>query len=514
MNVTPVEDAVSPFVLALDLGSSSVRALLYDAHGDQLEESETQITHQLRSTSDGGSEGDAIALFDMVCSCIDGVLEWAGDRTTDIGAVATSSFWHSLMALDDSGNPMSAVLMWSDKRSGPDVRDLTEHIAPEVLHQRTGCRPHSSYWPAKLLWFRRTRGETWSHVALWTSFADYVAFRLSGAHRMSVSMASGTGMLDVGANVWDQEILDTVGVPVTAMPELSDRDLPLPALRPEFANRWKALADIPWYPAVGDGAAANIGAGCIGADRIAITVGTSAAMRMISDHEPSAKAPPHFIPPRIWNYRLDRHHRVVGGALSNAGNVTGWIARHMAQGEFDGLSEGAAEVAADGHGLTILPFLAGERSPSWNDRATGTFSGLRLSTTPAEIFRATLEATAYRIAAIYDDLSLLVNPEHEIHINGAAALQSSMWIQIISDTLGHSIQAVDADAEASARGAALCALETLGLRPDLRGEGDTITRTYEPDRGNHRIYAEARRRQKRLESALRAFEEGGIPESA
>jgi len=514
MNVTPVEAAVSPFILALDLGSSSVRALLYDAHGDQLEDSETQIAHQLRSTSDGGSEGDAIALFDMVCSCIDGVLAWAGDHATDIGAVATSSFWHSLLALDGSGAPLSPVLMWSDKRSGPDVPALTAHIAPEVLHQRTGCRPHSSYWPAKLLWFQRTRGVVWSDVALWTSFADYVALRLTGANRTSVSMASGTGMLDVTESVWDPEVLYAVGVEKSVMPELTDRDQPLPPLLTEFASRWKALANIPWYPAIGDGAAANIGAGCIGADRIAITVGTSAAMRMITDHEPAAKSPLSFIPPRIWNYRLDRHHRVVGGALSNAGNVAGWIARHMAQGEFDDLSEGAAKVAADGHGLTILPFLAGERSPSWNDRATGTFSGLRLSTTPAEIFRATLEATAYRIAAIYDDVSLLVMPQHEIHINGAAALRSSMWIQIISDTLGHAVQAVDADAEASARGAALCALETLGLRPDLRGVGNTIAHAYQPDAENHRIYARARRRQKRLESALSAFEEGGIPDTA
>lgn len=514
MNVTSVEDAVSPFILALDLGSSSVRALLYDAHGDQLEDSETQIAHQLRSTSDGGSEGDATALFDMVCSCIDGVLAWAGERMTHIGAVATSSFWHSLLALDGSGKPLSPVLMWSDKRSGPDVRDLTAHIAPEVLHQRTGCRPHSSYWPAKLLWFRRTCGETWQNVELWTSFADYVALRLTGANRTSVSMASGTGLLDINESVWHLEVLDAVSVDVSAMPELTDRNQPLPELLPEFTNRWKALADIPWYPAIGDGAAANVGAGCIGADRIAITVGTSAAMRMITDHEPSAKSPLSFIPPRIWNYRLDRHHRVVGGALSNAGNVAGWIARLMAQGEFDDLSEGAAQVAADGHGLTILPFLAGERSPSWNDRATGTLSGLRLSTTQADIFRATLEATAYRIAAIYDDLSLLVKPEHEIHINGAAALRSSMWIQIISDTLGHPVQAVEADAEASARGAALCALETLGLRPDLRGEGNTVARTYEPDGRNHRIYASARRRQKRLEAALSAFEEGGIPEPA
>lgn len=512
MKVIRIEEAAAPFILSLDLGSSSIRALLYDAHGDQLEDSEIQITHHLKSTHDGGSEGDAIALFDVVCTCLDGIVTWAGDRVGDIGAVATCCFWHSLLALDRAGRPVSPVLMWSDKRSGPDVRELVARMPPEALHQRTGCRPHSSYWPAKLLWFKRTQPETWSTVARWTSFSDYVLLRMTGDVLTSLSMASGTGLLDISGNIWDGAVLGAVDVAPTTMPALTDRDIPLPHLLPDFAKRWPSLAKVPWYPAIGDGAAANVGAGCIGPDRIAITVGTSAAMRMITDDTREPESSAASIASRIWNYRLDREHRVVGGALSNAGNVTGWLAEHMADGEFEGMSEGAAEIAPDGHGLTILPFLAGERSPSWNDTATGTFSGLRLSTSPAEIFRATLEATAYRIATIYDDLKRLVDADHEIHINGAAALSSPMWVQIITDTLGHRVDAVDADAEASARGAALCALETLGVRPDLRDASGSIARFYAPNPNHHAVYADARRRQDRLEAAISSFQVDIFPE--
>lgn len=512
MKVIRIEEAAAPFILSLDLGSSSIRALLYDANGDQLEDSETQITHHLKSSHDGGSEADAIALFDLVCSCLDGVVAWASDRVDAIGAVATCCFWHSLLALDRAGRPVSPVLMWSDKRSGPDVGDLVARMPPEALHQRTGCRPHSSYWPAKLLWFKRTQPETWTTVKRWTSFVDYVMDRLTGDVLTSLSMASGTGLLDISRNTWDDVVLAAVDVEPVAMPALTDRDVPLPELLPDFARRWPALANVPWFPAIGDGAAANVGAGCIGTNRIAITVGTSAAMRMITEDSVDPEPPHSTIPSRIWNYRLDREHRVIGGALSNAGNVTGWLARHMAGGEFEDLSERAAELRPDGHGLTLLPFLAGERSPSWNDAATGTFSGLRLSTSPAEIFRATLEATAYRIATIYDDLGRLVDKDHEIHINGAAALSSPMWVQIITDTLGHPIEAVDVDAEASARGAALCALETLGLRPDLRDPSGSIARFYTPDPDHHAIYADARRRQDRLEAAIRSFQADTLPQ--
>lgn len=506
MKVIPLAEAAPPFVLSLDLGSSSIRALVYDAQGDQLEGSETQISHRLEITADGGAEGDAIALFDVVCSCLDGVISWAGDHAGDIGAVAISCFWHGLLALDQSGDPVSPVLMWSDKRSGPDVRELVARMPPEVLHQQTGCRPHSSYWPAKMLWFRRTQPEIWSNVSRWTSFSDYVLLRLTGDVLTSLSMASGTGLLDIEGQVWDVRVLEAVGVEPATMPALTDRDQPLPRLGTAFANRWPALATVPWYPPIGDGAAANVGAECIGPDRIAITVGTSAAMRLVTSDAGTPGATHEPIPPRIWNYRLDRAHRVVGGALSNAGNVTGWIADHMAGGEFEDLSQRAAEVAPDGHGLTILPFLAGERSPSWNDLASGTWTGVRLSTSPAEIFRATLEATAYRIATIYDDLSLLADDDHEIHINGAAALGSPLWVQIIADTLGHRINAIDADAEASARGAALCALESLHVRPNLRGAGERIAASYSPDPRHHALYAAARRRQERLEAVIGSFQ--------
>ncbi len=510
MKVIPLQEASAPFILSLDLGSSSIRALLYDANGDQLGESETQIRHELKSTPDGGSEGDAVKLFEIVCDCIDGVLDWAGDRSSDIGAVATSCFWHSLLALDAAGEPLSPVLMWSDKRSGADVPDLVARFPPAALHQRTGCRPHSSYWPAKLLWFHRTRPDVWPSVARWVSFSDYVALRFTGELVTSLSMASGTGLLDTTGNTWDTSVLAAINIRPESVPDLTDRDQPLPGLLPEFCERWGALTGVPWYPAIGDGAAANVGARCVGRDRIAVTVGTSAAMRMITGESPDHVASAHTIPPRVWNYRLDRMHRVVGGALSNAGNVTAWLARHMAEGEFESLSEAAARMAPDGHGLTVLPFLAGERSPSWNDAATGTFSGVRLSTTPADLFRATLEATAYRIATIYDDLQQLVDPEHEIHVNGAAALNSPMWIQIIADTLGHHLEAIDADAEASARGAALCALQALGTRPDLRGDDREVAETYEPNPENHTVYTQARRRQDRLEEAMNGFQDTSI----
>jgi sugar (pentulose or hexulose) kinase len=127
---------------------------------------------------------------------------------------------------------------------------------------------------------------------------------------------------------------------------------------------------------------------------------------------------------------------------------------------------------------------------------------VRLATTGGDLFRVTLESTAYRLAAIYDDLRTLAAPGHEIHANGAAALSSPLWLQIIADTLGHRIDAVDAEAEASARGAAVCALEALFKDMTLDRFGHAVSLSYEPDPVAHQVYVLARGRQSRLEDAI------------
>jgi gluconokinase len=488
-------------VLAIDVGSSSVRALLYDGVGRQVVGSETQMEYRQRITADGGSESDPAELLELTLRCIDGVVGWSTANDKPISAVGATSFWHGMMGIDASNRPTTPVYMWSDKRSGPDAAELAAKIDATATHQATGCRIHSSYWPAKLRWLRRTDPDIFKRTARWVSITDFVYRELFGTLGTSVSMASGTGLMNAVTLDWDPGMMEATGLDSGKLPPIVDRTEPYSGLADAYARRWPGLGAIPWYPAIGDGAAANVGAACVGRSRIAMTIGTSAAMRIVVPDEPDRADNP-YLPPRIWSYRLDRERRVLGGALSNGGNVTGWLADHLADGDFDGLTAVAAGIEPDGHGLTVLPFLAGERSPSWNDNATGTISGIRLATTGGDLFRATLEATAYRLAAIYDDLKPLATPSHHILANGAAALGSPLWLQIIADVLAHGIEALDAEAEASARGAAICALDALGVIDSLDELVSAVSRQYEPDPGHHQRYVAARKRQAEYEHAI------------
>jgi gluconokinase len=286
------------------------------------------------------------------------------------------------------------------------------------------------------------------------------------------------------------------------LPALIDRQDRLPGLTPAWRSRWPALADVPWFPALGDGAAANLGTGAVGNDRIAVTIGTSGAMRVITEDGATQR---HQLSDRLWAYRLDRTHRVCGGALSNGGNVAGWLARNFASGDFEVLTREAEPMDPDSHGLTVLPLLAGERSPSWNDDATGVFAGVTLATRPGQIYRAVLEATAYRFAAIHEALQPLLTPDHATFANGAAALKSPLWLQIIADTLGVPVAALDADAEVSARGVAISALETIGAIDALRPGRVPVKHTYTPGADAHAAYHAGWKRQQALEAAVQGF---------
>jgi gluconokinase len=495
-------EAVSPLVMAIDIGSSSVRALLYDGEGNQVSDSEHQSPHSLQTTADGGATADPDHLVELVYTCIDHALANAESRRGDIAAVAMTTFWHGLLGLSAEMTPTTQVLMWGDKRSGEDADALDAMLDGRIVHSDTGCRLHSSYWPAKLLWLRRTMPDAYERTQHWVSLADYVSWAIHGELVTSISMASGTGIMQANGASWYQPMLETLGLTLDFLPRLTDRDVAFPSPRHALCVRWPDLAAIPWFPAIGDGAAANVGAGCVGNDRIALTIGTSGAMRAISedDHDYEDVAEP--LSPKLWQYRLDRRHRVAGGALSNGGNITNWLAQLASTTSFDELSTEAAQVPPDGHGLTVLPFFAGERSPSWNDNATGTITGLHLGTTRGDLFRAFLEATAYRFDSIYEDLRHLVAPEHEIHANGAAALGSPLWLQILADTLRHRVEALDAEAEASARGAAICALESINAIDTLLSTPHNVVHSYAPDAPRGDIYALGRARLERLESTI------------
>jgi gluconokinase len=478
-------------ILSIDVGSSSVRAELFDGSGDRIEGREVKLDYEFDYTPDGGAIQDAEELLDLVVLAVDGVLSGAGD--TEISGVAMSTFWHSVLGLDREGRPTTPILTWADRRAAEAVTDLLEQLEERAYHQRTGCVPHSSYWPAKLLWARHAIPEAFERTESWVSPADYFYARFFGGHyQVGTSMASGTGLFDQNQRKWDPETLGTLPVDEARLSTISDE--PRVGLAGEWAERWPALRETPWLPAVGDGACSNVGSGCTGSDRLAIMVGTSGAMRVLW------KAESVEIPDGPWCYRADAERYVMGGALSDGGNLIEWLRNTLHLPDPEETERLLSEMEPDSHGLTFLPLLAGERGPGWADMANGTVSGLSMSSRPVEILRAAMEAVAFRFAIIAEMLETASPGEKEVVASGGGLLNSPTWTRIMADTLGRPVT-ISAVKEASSRGAALIALEALG-GPEIEAADVPLGETFEPDSGRHEIYRKALERQRRLYDAV------------
>jgi gluconokinase len=362
-------------VLALDVGTSSVRAQRLDERGETAGEARQEEY-----------EADDPA---AVAAAVHTVL---GDEEPD----AISCFAHSVVAVDEEWNALTPILGWRDTRSAGAAEWLARRLDADAIHARTGAFLHPSFWPAKLAWLAEAEPETFRRAAWFVSFADY----LHGRPETSLGMASTSGLLDLTTRDWDEELLATLGIERGRLPQ---------------------IADVPLWS---DAACSNAGAGCVGRERAALMVGTSGALRVV--YETTRPQPK----PGLFLYLADARRVVEGGALSDGGNLYEWLECTL------GDSSGSlAERDPRDHGLAFLPFLGGERSTGWNPHARGAVHGLTFETTPLDLRQAAYEGVAFRFAAVAD----LLPDVSEVVATGAALLHDREWIQIMADALARPI---------------------------------------------------------------------------
>jgi gluconokinase len=329
------------------------------------------------------------------------------------------------------------------------------------------------------------------------SIGEYFYFRWLGQRACSYSIASWTGLLNRQKLEWDTELLGALPISADQLSPLVDATTPLRGLAAEFAARWPALSNVVWFPTAGDGATANIGSGCVDPTRTALTIGTTSAMRVTVPPLVGAGASTTLaIPQGLWSYRVDRDHELLGGALSEGGSLYAWMRDTLQLDSGGDLESALAAMAPDAHGLTVLPFLAGERAPGWVPDARASILGLSLNTQPIEILRAGLEAVAYRLALIFELLRAVAPEAQEVIASGGALMRSPTWIQIIADVLGVPV-ITSAEQEATSRGTALLALKGLHVIGSYEHLPAALGAVHSPDRARHEIYIGAVNRQQK-----------------
>ncbi|MEQ1861944.1 MAG: gluconokinase [Chthoniobacteraceae bacterium] len=481
----------SHLVLALDLGTSSTRTAIFDAHANRILPTTTQQTYKLITSPDGGAELDPTALMSAVRHCLDQTMRvYRSDpamRTRAIAGIGVSSFWHSLLGVNAKGDPVTRVITWADSRCRADAAALREKFGEKALHARTGCMVRASFWPAKLKWLRRTQPKVWARVKQWMSPAEWLQLKLTGGAHCALGMATGTGLFNPSTMQWDAELLKTCAISPALLRPLSDAPLPVAGL---LAREFPELRGVPWFPGIGDGAASNLGSGATRPGIAAINFGTSGALRVIRETgTPRA-------PFGVSCYRVDARRYLVGGAISNAGNLRAWGLRELKLPDDAALEAELAQRPGPAPGLSVLPFWNAERAPKWNEEQRGAIVGITHHTTALDLLQAITEASYQRLARIAELIFATEKTTPKLIVSGGI-LRSAQALQRLADVFGQPLYPSE-EMEASIRGAAIYALEQLGDTPTATRFGPPV----KPRAQYAKLYAEARERQRKIEALL------------
>ncbi|HOQ53928.1 MAG TPA: gluconokinase [Micropruina sp.] len=449
-------------VIGLDVGTTAAKVSAFALGGGW----RTSVSHEypLQQPQPGWEVQDPMLVWRALHEGLADVATECG--AAEIVGIGVSSAMHGLIGLDEELCPITPLLTWADSRAADQAMRLRDTELGRRLHRTSGTPIHSMSHLTKLLWYGENEPETLRAARWWVGLKDFLLYQLTGELVTEVSNASGTGLLDLATRTWNPEALALVGVGAERLPPVRPTTDALP-LRDDLADALGLPRGLPVVLGAGDGPLGNLGVGALEPGVVGLSLGTSGAIRMITDRpyvDESGK---------LFCYHLAQDSWVIGGAISNGGIVVRWAGDVFGVdfadepgGNPDGLLlDLARDVPLGSDGLVMLPFLMAERAPLWDPTIPGAFLGVRRSHTRAHFVRAAVEGVALMLSTIVDELDR-VAPIEQIRATGGV-FRSDVWREVLMGALGRPLVITDG-AEGTALGAAALALLGLGEVDSLR----------------------------------------------
>ncbi len=477
------------YLIGVDVGTTATKAVLYDEHATVLGHFSKQ--YALYRNSQGMAEQDPATIVDAVETTIHDAAAKADLAHGKLLAVAFSSANQSVIMLDKNFRPLSRFITWADTRAIKVARRLKRSPLGRHLYQRTGTPVHPMSPLTKIMWLHRAQPEKVAQTSYYGDLKAYLFHQFFGVFKLDVSVASCTGMMNIHTRDWDERILKLAQVKREQLPTIVAGTTQETGLLKAAQEKMGIPADTPFVYGAFDGALSNLGVGAIKSHEVAITIGTSAGVRVVTDH------PMTDPQQRLFCYAVDHNLWVIGGPLNNGGDVFQWAVEHL-------VDEGAVEneltdryalanhaiegVPAGAHGLIFHPFLGGERAPLWNANARGSFFGLSELHTRADMLRAVMEGICMNIATVFDAVSDLVGKPLSVTATGGFA-RSLVWRQMLADVLDCRVD-IPESFESGCLGAITMAMKSLGMVDQLNVVTNFIgdVHSYLPDSGAVTVY--------------------------
>ncbi|MAT41205.1 MAG: hypothetical protein CL609_02610 [Anaerolineaceae bacterium] len=407
-----------PYVLAFDIGTSALKAVVYGKNGKHL--ASESFRYEIKSNQPGWAEADPEDWKNALEVVLTN-LNKKGELLKHIEIIAFTGQMHTAVLLDDKLEPISPTILWLDRRAVTETEALITYLKlpPYQLN--------STYTLPKLLWLKNHKPEIISKIKhiLWPK--DYLRFLFTGQVFTDITEAGGAGLLDWSSLKWAEERMEYIGFDPKVLPPLKQPDDDAGKLKPEIAKKYGINPEVKIIIGAGD-VLALISSAPPAFGRVSCSLGSSSMVFCPVDSMDQISDPLN----RIYTYPL-LAYPLLGGVSSTTGASLKWASKNLFQEmSFDQAIQEALKIPEGCNNLLFLPFLSGERSPYWNDKLRGGYYGLTLSSTRAHMLRAVMEGVGYSLKYLIDIFESLGVHINEIAIAGGGAITPG-WPQIIAN---------------------------------------------------------------------------------
>lgn len=449
-------------MLGVDIGTTSTKAVLFSEKGQVIQQE--NIGYPLYTPDMSTAEQDPEEIFQAVIKSIANIMKKHSEKP--LSFISFSSAMHSLIAMDENNQPLTPCITWADNRSEAWAHKIKNELNGHEIYKRTGTPIHPMSPLSKMAWITNDRPEIANKAKKYIGIKEYIFKKLFDQYVVDYSLASAMGMMNLKNLDWDEDALKIAGVSRDQLSELVPTTKIFTNCHPHLAKKMGIDSQTPFVIGASDGVLSNLGVNAIRKGEIAVTIGTSGAIRTIID-EPQTDEKG-----RIFCYALTEKHWVIGGPVNNGGIVLRWVRDEFASSEVETakrlgmdpykvLTKIAERVRPGADGLLFHPFLAGERAPVWNPDVRGSFFGLTLSHKKEHMIRAALEGVIYNLYTVFLALmECMDGPVTRIQATGGFA-RSEVWRQMMSDIFDSEV-VVPESYESSCLGACILGLYATG----------------------------------------------------
>lgn len=473
------------YMIGVDIGTTSTKSVLYDENGQFI--MKHNIGYELHTPNVDVSEENPDELFDAVLMTVKYVIREANIAKEDIKLISFSAQMHSLVAMDEQHQRLTENITWADNRGSKYADRINQQHDGFNIYRRTGTPIHPMSPLSKIFWMKHEQPDIFNRTAMFADIKTYILYQLYETYVIDQSMASATGMFNLEQLDWDDDVLNLLGITRQQLPELVPTTHILKGMKKRYATLMGVDENTPVVIGASDGVLSNLGVNSYRKGEVAVTIGTSGAIRTVIDK------PRTDDKGRIFCYVLTDEHYVIGGPVNNGGVILRWLrdeilasevetAKRLGVDPYDVLTQIASRVKPGADGLIFHPYLAGERAPLWNADARGSFFGLTLSHKKEHMIRAALEGVLYNLYTVYLALIEVMNETPStIKATGGFA-KSEIWRQMMADIFDTHLS-VPESYESSCLGACVLGMKALGEIDDFSVIEQMVgtTNEHQPD---------------------------------